>query len=116
SSQLLTGEWSPAGRPNVSKGMWMYTNQRRRNLRTGYGRTAWVTAPDGNTLFVPTIDFSMEGIGIDSPTELAIGEQVDVAVNIAPTGKVNMLEVRGEVRHSSAREGRYAVGIRFSAP
>ena len=94
----------------------MDTNERRRNQRIGFGRTARITAPDGNTLSVPTIDFSMEGISIDSPTELAIGDQVDVTVNIAPTGKVNMLEVKGEVRHSNAREGRYAVGIHFSAP
>jgi c-di-GMP-binding flagellar brake protein YcgR len=96
--------------------MYMYINERRQNQRVGFDRTARVTRPDGTSLSVPTIDFSMEGISVDSPTGLEVGDQVEVAVNIAPDGKCNMLEVSGEVRYAREQDGRYALGIRFDAP
>lgn len=87
--------------------------EKRKNRRILFGRPVRVTRPNGVKMSLKSLDFSMDGIALLSTEKPEIGDQLRVILNIAPSGKVKVLNVKCEVKHQQMKGSIYAIGLKF---
>jgi hydrogenase maturation factor len=67
----------------------------------------------GQNVPLKCLNFSMEGVGVESNKKLEMGKRIILTINIAQHGKVRLLKFLGEVVYTSETDDVYNIGLKF---
>ncbi len=87
--------------------------EKRKHRRIPFGRPVSVSDFSGEKTTMKVVDFSLEGVCFASDNPKTVGDILTVTMNIAPAGKVKVIQAKGEIVYRYYDEDEYLMGMRF---
>ncbi len=96
-------------------------SEKRKNRRVEMSRPIVMHSITGPNIPLHCTNFSMDGIGLISNKKIEMGKRIILTINIAPRGKVRLINLLGEVVYISTHVDKtlnahgdgYNIGLRF---
>ncbi len=87
--------------------------EKRKHRRIPFGRPVSVSNFSGEKTTMKAVDFSLEGVCFASDNPKTVGDILTVTMNIAPAGKVKVIQAKGEIVYRYYDNHEYLMGMRF---
>ena len=87
--------------------------EKRKHRRIPFARPVSVSNFSGERLTMKAMDFSLDGICFSSDSPKTVGDILTVTMNIAPEGKVKVIQAKGEIVYRYYNNSEYLMGMRF---
>jgi len=87
--------------------------EKRKHHRIPFGRPVSVSDFLGEKMTMKAVDFSLDGVCFSSSNPKTVGDILTVTMNIAPKGKVKVIQAKGEIVYRYHNKNEYLMGMRF---
>ncbi len=87
--------------------------EKRKHRRIPLGRPVRVSSFSGEKTTMKVVDFSLDGVCFSSNNPKTVGDILTVTMNIAPQGKVKVIQAKGEIVYRYYNNYEYLMGMRF---